>query len=360
MRLMTTYVNDNYPIVIEQGALNQPYDFSKYDFRFAFIDEQVYQYHAVMIDTFLNKHQIKKVVIPSGEKIKQLKFYEEYINLLLEHKITRNSCLFAIGGGACGDFTGFVAASILRGIDFIQIPTTILAHDSAVGGKVGINSKYGKNLIGAFKRPKAVIYDLRFLSTLSTTETLSGFTELIKHVFINPNLDIYRLMNDFKEMNDLKDFHKLESWLTKGIQTKLEIVIQDEFEGNKRKYLNFGHTFGHAIEVVNRIPHGIAVHYGIIFALVLANFPSKFINQYVKWTSQLGYPNDQIQMMDFNFYLEKMKQDKKNKGQHVHFVLLKKNDKDQKNILLIESIEEEALYNTFNAFKAIVGESNEK
>lgn len=356
MRLMTTYDNDNYPIVIEQGALNHPFDFSKYDFRFAFIDEQVYQYHAVMIDQFLYTHQINKVLIPSGEKIKQLKYYEEYINLLLEHKITRNSCLFAIGGGACGDFTGFVAATLLRGIDFIQVPTTILAHDSAVGGKVGINTNFGKNLIGAFKRPQAVIYDLRFLSSLSKTETLSGFTELIKHVLINPSLDMNHLMNDFNTMNDFKDFNKLESWLTKGIQTKLEIVIQDEFEGNQRKYLNFGHTFGHAIEVVNRIPHGIAVHYGIIFALILANYPSTFINQYVNWTRQLGYPNDHIQMMDFNLYLEKMKQDKKNKGQHVHFVLLKKNGTDQKDALMIEAIDEAALLNTFRAFKEIVGE----
>ncbi|MDO5661025.1 MAG: 3-dehydroquinate synthase family protein, partial [Staphylococcus xylosus] len=186
MKLETTYKSNNYPIIIEHHALDQLHEYIKnYQDVVLVIDQKVENEWSHITDFIASEHEAHKLIIPSGETTKTLSFYEETIESLLSKQLTRNTCLIAIGGGATGDFTGFLAATLLRGVDFIQVPTTILAHDSSVGGKVGINSKHGKNLIGAFYRPKAVIYDLNFLSTLPYSEILSGYAEVYKHALLN-------------------------------------------------------------------------------------------------------------------------------------------------------------------------------
>ena len=133
----------------------------------------------------ISKHHAEHIIIPAGEQSKTFAQYQQTIESLLSKQLTRNTCIIALGGGATGDFAGFIAATLLRGVGFIQVPTTILAHDSSVGGKVGINSQHGKNLIGAFYRPNAVIYDLDFLETLPYSEILSGYAEVYKHALLN-------------------------------------------------------------------------------------------------------------------------------------------------------------------------------
>ncbi|OFW76430.1 MAG: 3-dehydroquinate synthase [Alicyclobacillus sp. RIFOXYA1_FULL_53_8] len=169
----------------------------------------------------------------------------------------------ALGGGVVGDLAGFVAATYLRGIRFIQMPTTLLAHDSSIGGKVGINLARGKNLVGAFHPPMAVLYDVSALHSLPPREWQNGMAEVIKHTIIgNPSL-FERL-----EANPLPLFpgaDAVEQWLAEAIQVKINVVEQDEFEQETRMWLNLGHTVGHAVEQVShyRLGHGEAVAIGM-------------------------------------------------------------------------------------------------
>jgi 3-dehydroquinate synthase len=186
MKLETTYQSNNYPIIVERNALKQLHQYlDSYKDVVLVVDAEVNQLWEDVLSFITTDYDAHKIVIPSGESTKTLAFYEETIESLLSKHLTRDTCLIAVGGGATGDFTGFLAATLLRGVDFIQVPTTILAHDSSVGGKVGINSQHGKNLIGAFYRPKAVIYDLNFLDSLPYSEVISGYAEVYKHALLN-------------------------------------------------------------------------------------------------------------------------------------------------------------------------------
>lgn len=330
MKLTTNYKDNNYDIFVEHDALNKDYHFNHYAKRIALIDESVYQLHQKKINLFLNKHSILKVLIPGGEQVKTMHHYSKVAELLLSMHVTRNSCLFAIGGGATGDFTGFVAATLLRGIHFIQIPTTILAHDASIGGKTGINASTGKNLIGAFKRPDLVIYDLNFLDTLSQSEKLSGFAEIIKHVFLNAKGRIGKcdtvleIMHDVQDEACLNKLHAIEKWIAFGIQTKMKVVHDDEFESGVRKYLNFGHTFGHAIEFHHKLPHGIAIMHGMIYALLLSDVTEADIIALLRWMHRLGLKK--LAYDNFDRYYELMRQDKKNEVNDINFVVYSEDD----------------------------------
>ena len=185
MKLQTTYETNNYPIIIEHNALKHLRHYiENYKDIVLVVDNTIAQKWDDTLEFITSEYDAHMLAVPSGESTKSLDYYAETIETLLSKNLTRNTCIIAIGGGATGDFAGFLAATLLRGVDFIQVPTTILAHDSSVGGKVGINSKHGKNLIGAFYRPTAVIYDLNFLSTLPYTEILSGYAEVYKHALL--------------------------------------------------------------------------------------------------------------------------------------------------------------------------------
>src|SRR5690606_22285980 len=194
------------------------------------------------------------------------------LTFALEQKLDRKSVILAFGGGAVGDLSGFVAASFMRGIPFIQIPTTILAHDSAVGGKVAINHPLGKNMIGAFYQPEAVFYDLDFLHSLPLHERRSGFAEVIKHSLISDEDFYVWLRENVHDLDQLRNEEMLY-FLKKGIRIKEQIVSQDEKESGIRAFLNFGHTLGHAIEGeagYGNITHGEGVVIGMMFALGLS------------------------------------------------------------------------------------------
>lgn len=360
MKLTTNYqINQhvkNYDITVEENALSLDYNLSQYHQCYALIDQYVYTIHQSKIDAFLNVNKIEKLLIPSGEAVKTIANFELIVEQLLERNIKRNDCLLAIGGGATGDFTGFVAASILRGISFIQIPTTILAHDAAIGGKTGINSKHGKNLIGAFIRPDQVIYDIAFLETLCETEQLSGFSEIVKHAFLNGqyesnskrqlvNQDLNRLMQDFTTIYDLQNKEKLQAWITYGIQTKLNVVERDELESGVRKFLNFGHTLGHALEFTHKLPHGIAVMHGMMFALILSGYEDEVVMSLYQWVKRLGYPF--VEVESFETYYALLRKDKKNENESISFVVMQHQLGKLEDVFQMESFDQDTLKQSF-------------
>ena len=196
-----------------------------------------------------------KFVLKDGESEKNFKNYQKILNFALKNKLERKDAIVAIGGGVVGDITGFVAATYLRGIDFIQVPTTLLACvDSSVGGKVGINTDFGKNLIGAFYQPKAVFCNLNFLKTLDERQFKTGLAEVVKYAFISSDCIKDYNFFDFLKNNADKILERNEEILAEVIEISLKlkasVVKQDEKEQNLRRILNFGHTYAHAVEKI--------------------------------------------------------------------------------------------------------------
>ncbi|MEH7176679.1 3-dehydroquinate synthase [Neobacillus vireti] len=290
-------------------------------------DETVGKLHMDKLAPLISQWEPAIFTAPGGEKAKTFEVFYEALSTALENRLDRKSLIIAFGGGAVGDLSGFVAASFMRGIPFIQVPTTILAHDSAVGGKVAINHPLGKNMIGAFHQPEAVFYDLELLHTLSKQEIRSGFAEVIKHALIYDNNFYKWLKSDIHRLDALSSRQLFES-LTKGIQIKNEFVSKDERETGIRAYLNFGHTLGHAIESemgYGNFTHGEAVMIGMVFALKLSKEVAGLsfdIDEFVTWVQELGYQTEIPAHLSTERLLSKMKQDKKSSGGSVKFVLL--------------------------------------
>lgn len=266
-------------------------------------------------------------IVPEGEFAKTFDVYYECQSFCLSHKLNRKSLIIALGGGAVGDLVGFVAATFMRGVPFIQVPTTLLAHDSAVGGKVAINHPLGKNMIGAFYQPEAVIYDLNFLKTLPLQELRSGFAEVIKHALISDSAFYEYLHMDIQDLGQLSD-EQLFKIIKRGIQVKAAIVEEDEKEHGVRAYLNFGHTLGHAIEAslgYGKFTHGEAILIGMVFALKLSKDKIGLdfdLANFLRWTKQLGYRTEIQKELEMNRLIELMKGDKKAVTSQATFVLL--------------------------------------
>ncbi len=213
------------------------------------------------------------IVVPAGETAKSLKVVQSCYDRLAAHRLERKSFLVALGGGVVGDLAGFVAATYLRGIPFVQVPTTLLAQvDSSVGGKVGVNLKAGKNLVGAFHQPRLVLCDLNTLGTLPMSEYRAGLAEVIKYGIIYDSTLFTRLERDLPKL--LRREPKiLTTIVARCCQIKAEVVGQDETENGLRAILNFGHTIGHAIEAISgygKYLHGEAISIGQIAAARLS------------------------------------------------------------------------------------------
>ncbi len=209
------------------------------------------------------------VTIPDGEKYKTLNTVETILNECFAHKLDRKSLLIAFGGGVIGDMTGFTASLYQRGIDFIQIPTTLLSQvDASVGGKTGVNNDYGKNLIGAFYQPKAVYIDPEFLKTLPKREFAAGVAEIVKMAVM-----FDKSYFEFLKNANLKDDRILKDAIRRSVELKAWVVNQDEKEAGIRAVLNYGHTFGHVVENETNYTtylHGEAVAIGMVMANALA------------------------------------------------------------------------------------------
>ena len=225
------------------------------------------------LTAILDGFNVESVILPDGEEYKTLVTLNKVFDALLKAKFDRSSTLIALGGGVVGDITGFAAASYQRGIDFIQVPTTLLSQvDSSVGGKTGVNHDLGKNMIGAFYQPKAVIIDVDTLDTLSNQEFSAGMAEVIKYGLLG-NADFLSMleMNIESIMARKKDL--IIEVIFNSCQDKARIVALDEFERGKRALLNLGHTFGHGIENAfgyGNYLHGEAVSIGMVMAAKLS------------------------------------------------------------------------------------------
>ncbi|MFJ7725553.1 3-dehydroquinate synthase [Neobacillus sp. NPDC097160] len=344
-----------YPVFVGEGIIKELNAFLSKHFSnltkiLIITDQTVAGLHLEKLQSVLKTWNPVIFTAPSGEKAKTFEVFYEALSTALENRLDRNSVILSFGGGAVGDLSGFVAASFMRGIPFIQVPTTILAHDSAVGGKVAINHPLGKNMIGVFYQPEAVFYDLEFLKTLPIHEIRSGFAEVIKHALIaDPNF-YHWLKTDVHDLNSLT-LEQLSDILVKGIRIKNEFVSQDERETGVRAYLNLGHTLGHAIESemgYGNFTHGEAVMIGMVFALKLSNELlglAFHLNEFTDWVKRLGYETNIPDQLSFESLIGKMKQDKKSVGESIRFVLL--NEVGQPRL---QEISETVLLNELNSF----------
>lgn len=280
----------------------------------------------------LNIKNSIKFVLKDGEQQKNFKNYKKIIDFALKNKLERSSAVIAVGGGVVGDIAGFVAATYLRGIDFIQIPTTLLACvDSSVGGKVAINTDFGKNLVGAFYQPKAVFCNLNFLKTLDDRQFKTGLAEVVKYAFICKSClecsDFFSFLKD-KSKNILnREDEILIEIIETSLKIKSTVVSKDEKEQDLRKILNFGHTYGHAIEKITNYKnytHGEAVAIGMIFALNLAYKKSFITEEYRNEGIELINKYDLIKenpKFSTKKIIKIMKSDKKVKDGKLQFVL---------------------------------------
>ncbi|MBD7906953.1 3-dehydroquinate synthase [Sporosarcina gallistercoris] len=294
-----------------------------------FADATAASYHLEKLEQALQAASIPFVLhmLPGGEESKTPASFMSCHSFLLQHQFTRQSVLIAFGGGACGDLTGFVAATFMRGIPFLQCPTTILAHDSAVGGKTAINMPEGKNMVGSFHQPAGVLFRPDLFTTLPEREVRSGMAELLKHAMISDDdwTESLLLNSDFPHFSA----EMLSTELLKGIRVKADIVAQDEFEQGMRKFLNFGHTLGHAVEAYfgfGKVSHGECVMIGMAYSLLLSetfgSISPGFTNRFIRFADHSGYPVQAIVDVEFNSLLQFMKMDKKVSAGELVFVLL--------------------------------------
>lgn len=311
--------------IFRDEFLNELKGFSKV---FVLTDRHVFSFHKEKLEALLQDlDQVTYYVTPNGEEAKTFQVYEDVMTKIIETGLDRKSVLLAFGGGVIGDLGGFVASTYMRGIPFYQLPTTVLAHDSAVGGKVAINHPLGKNLVGQFYQPEAVIYDTSLLKTLPVREMRSGFAELIKHALISDQPLLDELMATFKTADDFysKD---LTPFLEKGILVKAGIVAQDETEQGVRAYLNFGHTFGHALEAYgqfSRFLHGEAIIYGMLYAILMSEATQNLVfdlDELISWLDGLGYETALPSDVPFEAIFENMLHDKKTTFEEIKMVLL--------------------------------------
>ncbi|WP_368504502.1 3-dehydroquinate synthase [Alkalihalophilus sp. As8PL] len=330
-----TTKSQSYDVVVQTGLRHHVYDLLKqneignHSSILVITDEHVYPLYASdVVASFPEDTRIYTEVVPAGEASKSFDVFKRLQERALELGLDRHSIIIALGGGVIGDLAGFVAASYMRGIRFIQVPTTLLAHDSSVGGKVAINLPQAKNIVGAFYQPELVIYDTEMLRSLPELEWRSGFAEVIKHGFIRDHQFLKWLTEHVHSFVDLRD-DVLEEILVRSIGVKAAIVKEDEREQSVRAFLNLGHTLGHAIEAelgYGKLAHGEAVAIGMVFALRLSEQKFKIdlpINQLLVWLRQLGYQTTIPDGLKPQQLLASMKKDKKNTSGHIRMVLLK-------------------------------------
>ncbi len=321
-----------YPIILGKNIISQLKEYiSDYDKILLLSNEDIGNIYFKRVLQELKDERIRVFTIPEGESFKNLETLSTIYDYMAKENFSRKSLIISLGGGVVCDIGGFVGATYMRGIDFIQIPTSLLAQvDASIGGKTGVDTQYGKNLIGAFKQPKAVFIDVSFLSTLPKEQFSSGMAEVIKHSLIIEDKEYFEFLKEKREEIISLDSKSLIEMIAKSCDIKREIVERDEFEKGDRALLNLGHTYGHSIEKLfnfKGMTHGEGVAKGIIFELEL----SKILNEidedrieeikdifksYGLDPNPIYYPEEVI--------LEIMKKDKKNSFDKINFILFSK------------------------------------
>jgi 3-dehydroquinate synthase len=266
----------SYPIHIGPGLISQP-ELYRPHFRgrqlMLVSNETVAPLYLPTVRGALTGYQLEQVILPDGEEFKTLEILKRIFDALLEKRFNRSCCLVALGGGVIGDMTGFAAASYQRGVDFIQIPTTLLAQvDSSVGGKTGVNHALGKNMIGAFHQPRCVLADTSTLDTLDDRQLSAGLAEIIKYGLIE-DVGFFAWLEQNMDKLLARDTEAVIYAIERSCRCKADIVAADERERGKRALLNLGHTFAHAIETgmgYGSWLHGEAVAAGMLMAADLS------------------------------------------------------------------------------------------
>jgi 3-dehydroquinate synthase len=322
-----------YKIVVERNSvlknINNEVKLNKKTF--IIIDKKV----SFLIKNLKDNKKVNIIKINGGEKIKSIEYYNKICLQLLKLRIDRNSLIIAIGGGTVGDLSGFIASTILRGVQFVLIPTTLLSQvDSSIGGKNGINTIYGKNLIGTFLQPDKVIIDSAVLKTLPKREIRSGYAEILKHALIKDNKLYDWLDKNYNNVINLKSNY-IDEAIIKSIKIKSFYIQKDEKENltnqNSRAMLNFGHTFGHALEAMNnfnkKLTHGEAISIGMAIAIKISN-KKKFIstkeyNNFIIHLRKVKLPYYDKRIKTNRIY-NAVISDKKNSDNKINLILLKK------------------------------------
>ncbi len=322
----------SYPIHIEQGLLEKiPAILSDYNHGQKWViitQDRLMELFGNQIKEKLcnNNFECIAINIPTGEPAKSLEEYQAVVSKIIAAKCDRTATILALGGGVVGDVAGFVAATFMRGIEYFQIPTTLLAMvDSSIGGKTGINTAEGKNLIGAIFQPKGVLIDPDILQTLPQDEISAGLGEVIKYGAI---WDKEFLLNVSSWLDNPVSF-PLEKAIARSCQIKADVVAQDEREVGLRRILNFGHTIGHAIEThvgYGKIRHGEAVSYGMQCAGWISNqlgfLPEEEVDTLISTIHKLPLPKlPELIPKEINYYV---RNDKKVINGVLHFVILEK------------------------------------
>ena len=332
--------NQKYPLIMGKNILDKLNRILKenyIDFNqcLVIVDKNVPKNLVDKILRALNKKKLSLHYFHSNEKNKNQKIIDNILSILLSNNFNRNDCVIAIGGGITGDVTGFAASIFKRGLKFINIPTTLLSQvDSSIGGKTGINSKYGKNLIGTFYQPSLVISDTIFLKSLPQREIICGYGEILKHAIIADKKFFSFLAINVSQILNLKS-PLIEKAIFKSCSIKKKVVEADEKEMGIRKILNFGHTFAHAYEATlgysKKLNHGEAVILGIKtatkFSLSNNILNIKEFNLIENHLNELSLPkkiHKLFSIKDLNKILSFIKKDKKNSTKKVNLVLLKK------------------------------------
>jgi 3-dehydroquinate synthase len=343
MKLIKLKINtktQNYPIIIGSNLI---LDISKIikdnslNFKqcLLIIDKKISKKIISQIKKSLNGKKIYVHLFKANEINKNINNVNKILDILLNKNFSREDCLISVGGGITGDITGFVASLFKRGLKFINIPTTLLSQvDSSIGGKTGVNTKYGKNLIGSFYQPNLVISDIQFLKTLPNREIICGYGEILKHSLIaNKNFFNFLSKNTNKIINLKSPF--IEKAIFESCKIKKNIVEKDEKEKNLRKILNFGHTFAHAYEASlgysKKLNHGEAVILGMKTALsfslknnLLKKDVFNSINNHITNSKLPSNVKRFFKTKDLKKIMYFMLKDKKNYSDKISLVLLKK------------------------------------
>ena len=339
-KLIIKINNINYPILIGANLIsNLSKIFIKNSIQFEkcllVIDKKVPKIQVNKIKKSFKTKKIFSYLINANEKNKNQKTINSILKFLLLKNFSRQDCLITIGGGITGDVGGFAASLFKRGMQFINVPTTLLSQvDSSIGGKTGINTSFGKNLIGSFYQPKLVISDIDFLKSLPKREIVCGYAEILKHSLIRNKYFFKYLNKNIKNIFNLKSPY-IEKAIYESCKIKKIIVEKDEKEANIRKTLNFGHTFAHAYEAAlgysKKLNHGEAVLLGIVSALKFS-YKNKFLSE--KEYNSITYHiknnflpfnlKKYFSIRNLNKILSFMTKDKKNNSNKINLILLKK------------------------------------
>ncbi len=340
MKLLIKTKNEKYPIIIGHRLVSKLHwifkeNSIKFERCLIVVDKKVPKQILTNIKKSLSNKKIYIHFINATEKNKNQRTVNIILDFLLKKNFSREDCLIAVGGGITGDIVGFSASLFKRGLKFVNIPTTLLSQvDSSVGGKTGVNTIYGKNLIGSFYQPKIVISDTIFLKTLPEREIICGYGEILKHSLISSKIFYKFLDKNFTKILKLKSPF-IEKTILESCKIKKNIVEKDEKEKSLRKILNFGHTFAHAYEASlnysKKLNHGEAVILGINSALNFSYknnlIEKKDYNLILKHLASLNLPSNikkYFKIKDVNKILSFMSKDKKNNSDKINLVLLKK------------------------------------